>query len=205
MPPTWFSSGLHQVLREPPGSPPCVVLAACWGWVLAAPPSAKNQARAGLRSWKLKFFCPHHPNKSQRGHSPPCAPKPSRGGAGGGVLGGTRPLLRAPRPPSCPCLISCCSSGLTRRGRGAAVGSLAVLGGVSSGEAGGRRGGGGKAIPSPSPCRPTGMQPRSPLNACFLAIHHGTQTLLRSTLYVINYILMINYALVMQTAASRCC
>lgn len=135
MPPTWFSSGLHQVLREPPRSPPCVVLAACWGWVLAAPPSAENQARAGLRSWKLKFFCPHHPNKSQRGHSPPCAPKPSRGGAGGGVLGGTQPLW-APRPPSCPCLISCCSSGLTRRGRGAAVGSLAVLGGFPVGRPG---------------------------------------------------------------------
>lgn len=79
MPPTWFSSGLHQVLREPPGSPPCVVLAACRRWVLAALPSAENQARAGLRSWKLKFFCPHHPNKSQRGTALPARPNPAGG------------------------------------------------------------------------------------------------------------------------------
>lgn len=133
--------GSAQVYTRCCGSPPGAPRAWCWqrrGWVLAAPPSAKNQARAGLRSWKLKFFCPHHPNKSQRGHSPPCAPKPSRGGAGGGVLGGTQPLW-APRPPSCPCLISCCSSGLTRRGRGAAVGSLAVLGGFPVGRPGAQR------------------------------------------------------------------
>lgn len=84
------------------------------------------------------------------------------------------------------------------------MGSPAVLGGFPGGlrrGGRGRRGGGVKPTPSPSP----GMQTRYPLNARFLAIHHGIQTLLRPTLYVINYILMINYALVTQTAASRCC
>lgn len=135
------------------------------------------------------------------------APNPAGGRRRRSPGGGTRPL-RAPRPPSWPCLISCCSSGLTRRRRGAAVGSPAVLGGFPGGlrrGGRGRRGGGVKATPSPSPCRPTGMQTRYPLNTRFLAIHHGIQTLLRPTLYVINYILMINYALVTQTAASRCC